>query len=87
MTDDAGTLVTGGTMVNAKTRPADSTSVALEDGPGGSGTAIQAGVTRRIKAGDVVVISAGVPHCFNEIERSITYLVVRVNADRLPALK
>ena len=85
--DGAGTLVTGGTMVNAKTRPADATSVRLEDGPGASGTAIQGGVGRRIKAGDVVVIPAGVPHWFSEIEGSITYVVVRVDTDRLLAPK
>jgi mannose-6-phosphate isomerase-like protein (cupin superfamily) len=85
--DGAGTLVTGGTMVNAKTRPADAISVKLEDGPGASGTAIQGGVTRRIKAGDVVVIPAGVPHWFSEIEGSITYVVVRVDPGRLLAPK
>ena len=85
--DGAGTLVTGGTMVNAKTRPADSISVKFEDGPGASGTAIQGGVTRKIKAGDVVVIPAGVPHWFSEIEGSITYIVVRVDPDRLLAAK
>jgi mannose-6-phosphate isomerase-like protein (cupin superfamily) len=87
VTDGAGTLVTGGTMVNAKTRPADAISVKLEDGPGESGTAIQGGVTRRIKAGDVVVIPAGVPHWFSEIEGSITYIVVRVDPNRLLAAK
>jgi mannose-6-phosphate isomerase-like protein (cupin superfamily) len=85
--DGAGTLVTGGTMLNAKTRPSDSTSVRLEDGPGASGTSIQGGVTRRIKAGDVVVIPAGVPHWFSAIEGSITYVVVRVDPDRLLAAK
>ena len=85
--DGAGTLLTGGTMVNAKERPADSTAVKLEDGPGASGTAIQGGVSRRIKAGDVVVIPAGLPHMFSEIEGSITYVVVRVDANRILAAK
>ena len=85
--DGAGTLVTGGAMVNAKTRPPESTAVKLEDGPGASGTAIQGGVSRRIKAGDVVVIPAGVPHWFSEIEGSITYVVVRVDPGRLLASK
>jgi mannose-6-phosphate isomerase-like protein (cupin superfamily) len=85
--DGAGTLVTGGTMVNAKTRPPDSTAVKLEDGPGASGTAIQGGVSRRIKAGDVVIIPAGVPHWFSEIEGSITYLVVRVDPSRVLTVK
>ncbi len=87
VTDGAGTLVTGGTMLNAKPRPADALSVRLEDGPGESGTAIKGGVTRRIKAGDVVVIPAGVPHWFSEIEGSITYIVVRVDPNRLLAAK
>jgi mannose-6-phosphate isomerase-like protein (cupin superfamily) len=87
VTDGAGTLVTGGAMVNAKPRPADAISVKLEDGPGASGTSIQGGVSRRIKAGDVVVIPAGVPHWFSAIEGSITYVVVRVDPDRLLAPK
>ena len=85
--EGAGTLVTGGTMVNAKMRPADAVSVRLEDGPGASGTSIQDGVTRKIKAGDVVVIPAGVPHWFSEIDGSITYVVMRVDPDRLLVLK
>src|ERR1700680_4598838 len=87
VTDGAATLVTGGTMVNAKPRPADAISVRLEDGPGASGTSIQGGVSRQIKAGDVVVIPAGVPHWFSAIEGSITYVVVRVDPDRLLAPK
>jgi quercetin dioxygenase-like cupin family protein len=85
--DDAATLVTGGTMVNAKPRPPDSVAVKLEDGPGASGTGIQGGVSRQIKAGDVVVIPAGVPHWFSEIQGSITYLVVRVDPTQVLNVK
>jgi mannose-6-phosphate isomerase-like protein (cupin superfamily) len=85
--DGAGTLVTGGTMINQKTRPADAISVRLEDGPGASGTGIQGGETRRIRAGDVVIIPAGVPHWFSAIEGSITYLVMRVDPNRVIAIK
>src|SRR5580692_5315737 len=85
--DGAGTLVTGGTMVDAKTRPADAISVRLEDGPGASGTSIQGGVSQRIKAGDVVIIPAGTPHWFSSIEGSITYVVVRFDPNRLLAPK
>jgi mannose-6-phosphate isomerase-like protein (cupin superfamily) len=87
VTDGAGTLVTGGTMVNAKTRPPDSLAVTQEDGPGASGTSIQGGKSRRIKTGDVVVIPAGVPHWFSNIEGSISYVVVRVDPSRVLALK
>ena len=85
--DGSATLVTGGTMVNAKARPADALSVMLEDGPGASGTSIQGGVSQKIKAGDVVVIPAGTPHWFSEIQGSITYLVVRVDSNRVLKLK
>jgi mannose-6-phosphate isomerase-like protein (cupin superfamily) len=85
--DGGGTLVTGGTMVNSKTRPPDSESVRLEDGPGASGTSIDGGMTRQIRAGDVVVIPAGVPHWFSKIEGSITYLVVRVDPTRVLNVK
>jgi mannose-6-phosphate isomerase-like protein (cupin superfamily) len=87
VTDGGATLVTGGAMVNAKERPADAISVKLEDGPGASGTSIQGGVTRKIKAGDVVVIPAGVPHWFSQIDGSITYVVVRVDPGRVLAPK
>ncbi len=81
--DGAATLVTGGTMVNAKPRSPDEVSVKFEDGPGASGTSIQGGTSQRIKAGDVVVIPAGVPHWFSAIEGSITYLVVRFDPSRV----
>jgi mannose-6-phosphate isomerase-like protein (cupin superfamily) len=85
--DGSGTLVTGGTMLNAKDRPADNESVKFEDGPGASGSGIQGGVSRRVEAGDVVIIPAGVPHWFSEIQGSITYVVVRVDPNRLLPLK
>jgi mannose-6-phosphate isomerase-like protein (cupin superfamily) len=87
VTDGGATLVTGGTMVNAKERPADAISVRLEDGPGASGTSIQGGVTQKVRAGDVVVIPAGVPHWFSQIDGSITYVVVRVDPGRILAPK
>jgi uncharacterized protein YjlB len=74
-------------MVNAKTRSSDAENVRLENGPGASGTAIQGGESRRIKVGDVVIIPAGVPHWFSEIDGSITYVVLRVDPNRLLPLK
>lgn len=85
--DGAATLVTGGTLVNAKVRPADSESVKFEDGPGESGSGIEGGTSQRIKAGDIVIIPAGTPHWFSNIEGSISYLVVRVDAKRILPLR
>lgn len=85
--DGAATLVTGGTMVDRKERAATEKSVRLEDGPGSSGKSISNGVSQHIKAGDVVVIPAGVPHWFSKIDGSITYVVVRFDPTRvLPPL-
>jgi mannose-6-phosphate isomerase-like protein (cupin superfamily) len=81
------TFVTGGTMVNAKTREAGSMEVSKEDGPGVSGTAIQGGVNHQLKAGDVIVIPAGTPHWFSKIEGSIGYLVIRADPSKVIALQ
>jgi mannose-6-phosphate isomerase-like protein (cupin superfamily) len=85
--DGSGTLVTGGTLINGKTRPADIKEVKFEDGPGASGTGIKDGVSRQVKAGDMIVIPAGVPHWFSKIDGSITYVVVRIDPNRTLPLK
>lgn len=83
----SGTLVTGGALVNAKTRAADSVMVKQEDGPGASGTAIQGGTSRQIKVGDVVIIPAGTPHWFSKIDGSLAYLVIRIDPSQLITLQ
>jgi uncharacterized protein YjlB len=83
----SGTLVTGGTVVNPKTRAADSVEVTREDGPGVTGTAIQGGVNHQLKEGDVIVIPAGTPHWFSKINGSIVYLVIRIDPSQLIALQ
>ena len=40
-----------------------------------------------IAEGDIVIIPAGVAHGFSEISSPITYVVVRVDPERLVALK
>lgn len=85
--EGSATLVTGGSIVDVKERPADAKSVRLEDGPSASGPSITGGVTQQIKTGDVVVIPAGVPHWFRKIDGSISYLVVRFDPNRVLALK
>ena len=64
--DGAGTLVTGGTIV----RPANA-------GRGGAGATIEGGVSRRVAKGDVVLVSAGAPHWYKDLEGTLTYLEVR----------
>jgi mannose-6-phosphate isomerase-like protein (cupin superfamily) len=81
------TLVTGGTVVNPKTRPAESPQVRQQDGPGTTGTAIDGGTSRQIKQGDVVIIPAGTPHWFSKINGSLAYVVIRVDPNQILDLK
>ena len=65
--DGAATLVTGGTVVDAKrTEPGQI-----------RGAAIEGGQSRRIGKGDVVVITHGVPHLFKDVQAPLLYFVVK----------
>jgi mannose-6-phosphate isomerase-like protein (cupin superfamily) len=85
--EGSGTLVTGGTLVNAKRREASHRSVKELNGPSVDGTGLQNGESRHVGPGDVVVIPAGVGHFFSSIDGSIRYLVVRVDPDKVVPLK
>jgi quercetin dioxygenase-like cupin family protein len=88
MIEGSGTLVTGGTMVNPKRRDSGTAVVALINGPGVSGESIQDGVTRSIKAGDMVIIPAGTPHWWSKVDsKTMTYVVVRLDPSQVVALK
>ena len=85
--EGSGTLVTGGTLVNPQRRDSAESVVTQINGPGVSGTAIEGGERRRISKGDVVIIPAGTPHWFPDIQEDITYTVVRVDPARVVTLK
>lgn len=68
----SGTIVTGGTLVGAK--PIDLTR--LNVGMGQSGQR-QGGESRKVKPGDIIMIPAGTPHGFSELDGPISYLVYR----------
>jgi len=76
--DGAGTLVTGGKLTKPAPLSADDPDLKLV-GSGSRGKGIHNGQSRRIRKGDVVIIPAGVPHGFSAIEKSITYVLVRVD--------
>jgi len=80
--EGGGTLVTGGELVNAK-RNSDSGTI----GPSSSGSGVNGGESKRVTAGDVVIIPAGVPHMFKQLDGTIRYLVYRVDPNRVLALK
>jgi mannose-6-phosphate isomerase-like protein (cupin superfamily) len=83
----SGTLVTGGSLVKAERFPADSATVKDLAGPSWRGTVLENGVSRKVKAGDVVIIPAGSGHWFSQIEGAIDYEVMRVDPGKLLSLK
>jgi mannose-6-phosphate isomerase-like protein (cupin superfamily) len=85
--DGSATLVTGPDLVDSKRRPADNTAVRLLNGPGHNAASIRNGVTHQLKAGDVIVIPAGTGHWFTRIDDHITYLMVRIDPDKVAPLK
>ncbi len=85
--DGSGTLVLGWDVTDLKTRPADDRAVRLLNGPGANGKTIRNGATYELKPGDVVVIPAGVGHQFTKIADHISYLMVRIDPDKVTPLK
>ena len=84
--EGAGTLVTGGEMLEATPSPADGNTVKVLVGPSTGGTSIRGGQSRRVGPGDVIVIPPGVAHWFSAVESDMNYLVVRIDAEHvLPA--
>ena len=66
--DGAATLVTGGRAPEAKVIEPNELR----------GPAIVGGESRRVTKGDVIVIPAGVPHMFTEVQGRLDYYVVKV---------
>ena len=68
----SGTFVTGGSLGGAK--PTDLSNV--NAGMSQTGSRV-GGESRRVKAGDIVIVPAGTPHSFSELDGPIEYLVYR----------
>ena len=85
--DGSATLVTGPDLVGKKRRPADTETVRLFNGPGNNSSSIRNGVTHEMKPGDVIVIPAGTGHLFTRIDDHITYLMIRVDPDKVTPIK
>jgi mannose-6-phosphate isomerase-like protein (cupin superfamily) len=83
----SGTLVLGPEITNRQRRPATQRTVVEFNGPGNNGTEILNGVAHNIKAGDVLVIPAGTGHWFTKIDDHISYLMVRIDPDKITPLR
>jgi hypothetical protein len=80
MLEGSATLVTGGRLVDERREPATSTSV--------RGSRIEGGVSRRMAAGDMVIIPGRTPHWWSEMDGDIRYLIVRPDpSNRIPLKK
>ena len=80
------TLLTGPNLVDAERRPADYRAVRFLNGPGHNAADVRNGVTHEVEAGDVLVIPAGTGHQFVRIEDEVSYLMVRVDPDKVVPL-
>ncbi len=81
------TLVTGPDLVGAARRPATNENVRLLNGPGSNAASIRGGVTHQLKAGDAIVIPAGTGHWFTKIEDHISYIMIRIDPEKVVPLK
>jgi mannose-6-phosphate isomerase-like protein (cupin superfamily) len=62
-----GTLVTGGTITDAKTRPDGNVS----------GAGIAGGTARHVAVGDTLIVPEGVPHWFNQFDGALVLLSLK----------
>jgi mannose-6-phosphate isomerase-like protein (cupin superfamily) len=83
----AATLVTGPDLVDAQRRPATNENVRLLNGPGSNAASIRNGVTHQLKAGDAIIIPAGTGHWFTRIDDHISYIMIRIDPDKVVPLK
>jgi hypothetical protein len=77
----------GPDLVGKARRPADNTAVRMLNGPGNNAESVRNGATHQLKAGDVMVIPAGTGHWFTKIDDHITYLMIRIDPDKVAPLK
>lgn len=85
--DGSATLLTGPDLVNSVKRPADEKTVRLQNGPGWSSDSITNPQVFHLKPGDMVIIPAGTGHLFTEIPDHITYMMVRIDPDKVVPTK
>ena len=79
----AGTLITGGSILNGRMPGPESIVTTTLNGPSCSGTIVGDVQIRDVVVGDIVIIPAGVPHGWLNIPRHVDYLSVRPDPDRV----
>ena len=79
----SGTFVSGGEVTNIRPIPADNELVTTVVGPGNNATLVKPALTRQVKAGDVIIVPAGVYHGFSEVPDHIEYVLVRPDVEKV----
>ena len=80
----SGVMITGGHIVNGRTSAPDAEVTTTLNGPSCSGRIGGSDVVKRsVKTGDIVIIPAGVPHGWAQIDDHVDYLSFRPSADIL----
>jgi len=79
----AGTLVTGGSILNGRMSSPTGIVTTTLNGPSCSGAIVGDVQVRDVVVGDIVIIPAGVPHGWLNIPRHVDYLSVRPDPDRV----
>ena len=79
----AGTLVTGGSILNGRLSGPESIVTTTLNGPSCSGQIVGDVQKRDVVVGDIIIIPAGVPHGWANIPRHVDYLSVRPDPDRV----
>ena len=83
MLEGAGTLVTGGKLVDER-----STGNSPNTGkPNFGGSRIDGGVSRRVVPGDIIIIPGRVPHWWSNLESDIRYVIYRPDPEGLQPVK
>jgi hypothetical protein len=79
----SGTLVTGGRVVNGRKSAPDSQVTKVLNGPSCSGSIVGDDVVKRVvNVGDIIIIPAGTPHGWAQIDDHVDYLTVRPDPQR-----
>ena len=85
--EGSATLLTGPDLVDPKARPSTVKTVREQNGPGFGAASIKNPETHELKAGDMIIIPAGTGHWFTKIDDHLTYVMVRIDPDKVVPLK
>ena len=85
--EGSATLLTGPELVDPRKRPDNLKTVREQNGPGYNSKSIRNPLTTELKAGDMIVIPAGTGHWFTRIDDHITYVMVRIDPDKVVPTK